>query len=61
MGFWHRDGVILILALTVELQEPVVMMIRERYKLGDYKADSINALHRSGQIRSSTEVVVILP
>ena len=42
-----------------ELREPVVVMKREMHKQRSCKADSIEALHRGGQIRSSEEAVVI--
>jgi hypothetical protein len=43
----------------VELREPVATMLRERHKQGNREADSIDALHRDGQVRSSVEAVVM--
>ncbi|HIF32878.1 MAG TPA: hypothetical protein EYQ75_14620 [Planctomycetaceae bacterium] len=43
----------------VELREPVVAMIREKHKQKPCKADSIDALHRDGQARSSVEAAVM--
>lgn len=43
----------------VELQEPVVVMIREKIKCKHHKIESINAPHRDGQARSSDEISVI--
>ncbi|MCK4791107.1 MAG: hypothetical protein KAV87_45660, partial [Desulfobacteraceae bacterium] len=42
-----------------ELREPVATMLRERHKQGNCEADSINALHRDGQVRSSVEAAVM--
>ena len=42
-----------------ELREPVVAMQRERHKQGDCEADSTDALHRDGQVRSSDEAAVM--
>ena len=43
----------------VELREPVVTMLREMHKRRPRKADSIDASHRGGQVRSSVEVAVM--
>jgi len=43
----------------MELREPVVAMKREMHKQRSCKADSIDALHRGGQIRSSEEAAVM--
>ncbi len=43
----------------VELREPVATMLRERHKQGNCEADSIEALHRGGQVRSSVEAAVM--
>ena len=43
----------------MELREPVATMLRERHKQGDCEADSIEALHRDGQVRSSVEAAVM--
>ena len=59
-GTRYRGGVILIWALYVELREPVVTMSRERRKQQPCKADSIDASHRGGQVRSSAEVAVMV-
>ena len=43
----------------VELREPVAAMLREKHKQKPCKADSIDALHRGGQARSSVEAAVM--
>jgi len=43
----------------VELREPVATMLREKHKQGNCEADSIEALHRDGQVRSSVEAAVM--
>jgi hypothetical protein len=43
----------------MELREPVATMLRERHKQGNCEADSIEALHRDGQVRSSVEAAVM--
>ena len=45
--------------IAVELREPVVVMTRERHKRKTREANSTNALHRDGQIRSSDEASVM--
>ena len=59
---WHpaliwRD---LDLGSYAELREPVVTMLRERHKQKPCKANTINASHRGGQVRSSAEVAVMV-
>jgi hypothetical protein len=43
----------------VELREPVVTMLSEKHKQRNCEADSIKALHRGGQVRSSVEAAVM--
>ena len=43
----------------MELREPVATMLRERHKQGNCEADSIEALHRDGRVRSSVEAAVM--
>jgi hypothetical protein len=42
----------------VELQEPVVSMLREKFKQKNCKDESTNARHWGGSVCSSVEVTV---
>jgi hypothetical protein len=42
----------------MELQEPSVLMLRERHKYQKYEADNIDAIPRDGAACSSDEILV---
>jgi len=58
-GVRHRGGVILIRALMLNCGNLSPRCIRERHKRRTRKADSIDARHRNGQVRSSEEASVM--
>ena len=56
----NKSGSSIILgALPCEDWQPVATMLRERRKQGNCEAESIDALHRDGQVRSSVEAAVM--
>jgi len=58
-GARHRGGVSLIRALTLNCGNLSPRCLRERHKRRSREADSIDAWHRGGQVRSSDETAVM--
>lgn len=58
-GARHRGGVSLIRALMLNCGNLSPRCIRERHKRRSREADSIDARHRGGQVRSSEEASVM--
>ena len=58
-GTRHRGGVSLILAFTLNCGNLSPRCSRERHKRRTREADSIDARHRDGQVRSSDEAPVM--
>jgi hypothetical protein len=59
-GARHRGGVSLIRALTLNCGNLSQRCSRERHKRRPREAESIDALHRGGQARSSHEAAVMV-